>query len=225
MRMTTATIPVCVVLLACGSTASGAAFTNGSFDMGTAPGVFITLAAGSTAITGWTVVAGTIDYIGTYWMDSDGGGRSLDMSGNGPGAIRQTFDTNTNHLYQVMFDIAGNPDGAPVTKHLQASVLGDSPSSVEMDFNFTFDTTGKTRPNGMGWTTRFFNFVSDDSGATGLTFRSLDNTAFGPALDNVRITDFGAAPIPEPASFVLLGTALASLALLRRRQTAHTRQH
>src|SRR5262245_54069854 len=87
-----------------------AAFTNGSFETGTNPGVFTTLASGSTAITGWMVSAGTIDYIGTYWTASDGV-RSLDMSGNGPGAITQTFDTVPNQQYQVIFDLAGNPDG------------------------------------------------------------------------------------------------------------------
>ena len=62
--------------------------TNGSFESGVAfSDPFITLnATDSTSITGWTVSAGSIDYIGSYWQPADGS-RSLDMNGLSTGAI------------------------------------------------------------------------------------------------------------------------------------------
>ena len=68
-------------------------FQNGSFENG--PIInngFITLYAGSTEIPGWTVDSGSIDLIGDYWTASDGS-RSIDLNGDGLGAISQTFDT------------------------------------------------------------------------------------------------------------------------------------
>jgi choice-of-anchor C domain-containing protein len=197
----------------CGSlSAFGAAFTNGSFETGTNPGVFTTLGVGSTAITGWTVTAGTIDYIGTYWTAADGT-RSVDLSGNGPGAISQTFDTLQNQNYQVIFNLAGNPDGGPVTKTLGVSINGGAPAT------FTFNTTGATKAT-MGWVTRFLNFTSNNSGSTTLVFSSLDNpgTAYGPALDNVRIANFGAAT-PEPGTWFLIGSGLITIGAIQRRRT------
>ena len=69
--------------------AQAATLVNGSFEDGVDPGVFTTLGEGSGNITGWSIygggVAGTIDYIGSYWNASDGN-RSIDLNGNGPGA-------------------------------------------------------------------------------------------------------------------------------------------
>ena len=86
-------------------------FQNGSFEEGTVdPGSFITLSAfDNTSITGWTVSSGSIDLIGSHWVASDGD-RSIDLNGNEPGAISQTFDTEPGAVYNVLFDMAGNPD-------------------------------------------------------------------------------------------------------------------
>ena len=62
--------------------------SNGSFEEGVNPGAaFITLPAGSTAITDWKVERGTIDYIGPYWTAAEGQ-RSVDLAGNNRGAIQ-----------------------------------------------------------------------------------------------------------------------------------------
>src|SRR5438045_1510940 len=66
------------------------ALSNGSFETGVTPGSFVTLFAGNnTSIPGWTVTA-NLDYIGSYWVSSDGH-RSLDLNGVMPGAISQTL--------------------------------------------------------------------------------------------------------------------------------------
>ena len=84
---------------------------NGSFETATVnPGSFLQLDAVSTAITGWTVSQGTIDYIGTAWQASEGA-RSLDLQGLASGGIQQTFNTTIGETYRVTFDLAGNPFG------------------------------------------------------------------------------------------------------------------
>ena len=64
--------------------------TNGSFELGNTSGAFSTVAAGGTDITGWTVDAGSVDYISSYWAASDGV-RSIDIAGSAIGALSQSF--------------------------------------------------------------------------------------------------------------------------------------
>lgn len=162
--------------------AYAAPVVNGSFETGINPGVFTQLLAGnSTGIASWTVVSGSVDYIGSYWVSSDGN-RSLDMTGsNGqPGAVSQTFVTVAGHNYVVTFDLAGNPFCGNPVKNLRVDAGGEP-------VNYTFDTTGKTLAN-MGWITETFEFTATGSSTT-LTFASLDSGFCGPALDNVVVSD------------------------------------
>src|SRR3989344_2638359 len=120
------------------ATLAGSAFaagTNGSFEDGVNPGVFTTLFAGdSTSIIDWTVASGSVDYIGTYWVASEGD-RSIDLSGNNAGSIGQTFDTTPGAVYNVTFDMAGNPAGGPTVKTMDVDAAG-------VTSQYTFDTTG-----------------------------------------------------------------------------------
>jgi len=100
------------------SQASAAPFTNGSFELtsGGNPGAgFITKAGGDLSITGWVVTGDSVDYIGTYWQAAQGV-RSVDLNGNDPGGIQQTFDTVAGQLYRVNFALAGNPDGRSTSR-------------------------------------------------------------------------------------------------------------
>jgi choice-of-anchor C domain-containing protein len=175
--------------------ANAAPFQNGSFEGGVLSNPsFTTLSTGATAIAGWTIPSGSIDYIGEYWIASDGE-RSIDLNGNGPGAISQTFDTRPGAAYQVTFDIAGNPDGAPVMKAL---VVSDG----IILFSASFDITGQNSKD-MGWEERSFNFVASTS-ATTLQFSSSIDGPYGPALDNVRVQELGLPAIDtrQPAGAV-----------------------
>lgn len=191
-----------------GGAAQAATIANGGFETGPTPGGFTTLNSGNTAVNGWTVTSGSIDYIGSYWTASEGS-RSLDMSGTTAGAISTTIsDLVAGRSYTLFFDLAGNPAGGPAIKTLMVSVDALMQS-------FTFTTTGKTQ-GAMGWLTQSLGFVATAPTAT-LTFTSQTATAYGPALDNVRIET---AAVPLPAGGLLFVSALAGLAALRRRKTA-----
>ncbi len=193
-----------VIIFNVTGSSSWAALTNGSFELGVDPGAYTTLDPGSTDITGWTIT-GQIDYIGSYWQASDGS-RSIDLSGFSAGSIQQDIATVAGLTYIVNFDMAGNPDGGPTIKTLNLEAVGISSQT------FNFDITGMTKTN-MGWQTNQWSFTAG-SGTTTLKFTSLDNTGYGPALDNVKLS-----AIPAPGAILLCSLGAGLVGWLRRRRT------
>jgi choice-of-anchor C domain-containing protein len=176
---------IALLAFACVSAAFAAPFQNGSFEIGTDPGgSFITLANGdNTNITGWTVIRGSIDYIGGYWQPAQGA-RSLDLIGDQfVGGVQQTFDTVPGATYSVSFAMAGNPAGGPTIRPLAVTVAGTTN-------NFTFDITGATLSN-MNWTPHQFTFVATGTSETIQFVSDLtgdpSGCCYGAALDNVQI--------------------------------------
>ncbi len=183
--------------------------TNGSFESGSysANGSgFMTLSAGSTAINGWTVTGGGVDWIGTYWT-ADAGSMSLDLSGNNPGGIQlgTSLATTAGQEYVLQFYLAGNPDGPPTIKPLQVTVGNLTPMM------FYFNDTGFTKAN-MGWALETFYFTASSSTTT-LLFTSNSGTAYGPALDNVSVN-----AVPEPSLTLLFGMGLGAVSLVGLRR-------
>ena len=97
-----------------------APFTNGSFESpALAAGGTTALAAGSTALTGWTVGNGGIVSLvnGAFYGASpvDGVQQVTFNSGDGPtgGSIFQTFSTTVGRTYSVSFNVGrlGTGDG------------------------------------------------------------------------------------------------------------------
>jgi choice-of-anchor C domain-containing protein len=158
--------------------------TNGSFETGAYadPGApFQQLDAPNTDIVGWSVDAGSVDWIKSYWTPQNGE-MSIDMSGAGPGTLSQTFDTTIGNTYTVSFFMSGNPDDqADPVKTLDVSATGGTVAS------YTYDVTGNDRAN-MNWTEETYTFLAT-SATTTLSFISTTATAFGPAIDNVSVAE------------------------------------
>jgi choice-of-anchor C domain-containing protein len=171
------------IALAGAALAAFSAPTNPSFELGTYfddGSGFQQVNAGDTSITGWTVDAGSVDWIGEYWPAAEGA-MSIDMSGAEPGTISQTFATTIGNTYTVSFALAGNPAGPPTIKTLDVIATGGTAAS------YTFDTTGSTLLE-MNWTTAEYSFLAT-SGSTTLSFISTTESAWGPAIDNVVVTE------------------------------------
>jgi choice-of-anchor C domain-containing protein len=180
-------VAVCAIFLfVAASIAAFPTITNGSFESGTFnPGAFTALPTGSTAMTGWTVSAGTVDYIGTYWQASNGS-RSVDLNGFSTGAISQTFSTVPGLTYNVTFDMSGNPAGGPALKTMNVSA-GGAPTA----YSYDVVANGNTLAN-MKWAPKSFSFTATSANTT-LTFASttpsVPSCCYGPALDNVVVAE------------------------------------
>lgn len=193
------------------STSAGAVtLINGSFeDGGPIGGIgFETLAAGDTAsITGWEVLSDGVDYIGSYWMASDGS-RSLDLSALTSGGVKQTVaGFEVGKTYRVSFDISANFSGGNDVKSFVMSATGGQA------YQDSYTRTGANSASNMLWQTYTYTFVASGI-AQDLQFRSLENDPSGVALDNVSIS-----LVPEPAAWALLivGFGMTGLALRGRR--------
>jgi choice-of-anchor C domain-containing protein len=157
--------------------------TNGSFETGTyvdGGSGYETLNAGDTSITGWTVDAGSVDWVGTYWQAQDGS-MSLDLSGDDAGTLSQTLATTIGNTYTVSFFLSGNPAGPPTVKTLDVSATGGATAS------YTYDVTGNSLTN-MNWTAESYTLLAT-SASTTVRFVSTTVGFFGPALDDVVITE------------------------------------
>lgn len=178
--------------------------TNGGFDDSMVfAGEFKTYAHGDNALTGWTIQSGSVDLINRYWTAANGS-YSLDLSGNEDGVISQSFGTVVGQKYLVSFSMAGNPDDqSDPVKTMQVG-LSQGPL-------LTFDTTGKTRSD-MGWVTKSFEFIAAGVSSQ-LTFASLNDSAYGAALDNISVI-----AVPEPESFAMLLAGLGLITGVARRR-------
>jgi choice-of-anchor C domain-containing protein len=234
--MLTRWIGAVVGLAVAGIVTSAGAVTliNGSFELGINPPTDSsrTISSGSSDITGWAVVDGSVDWISapitpdtafTIWQPSDGS-FSLDLSGSGAGTIQQTIaGLDVGATYQISFDMSGNGKGGDVIKDLIATVITDN--------TFSFDTSeccggesGATDFSNMQWVTYSFIFIATDTTEL-LKFRSLEGNPYGPALDNVSISFVAAtAPIPLPAAFPLFATALGGLGLMGWRKRCRAKR-
>ena len=182
---------------------------NGSFESPVISGPFVAVPAGGT-LTNWIVGGDGIDIIRDYWQHSDGE-QSIDLSNLEAGNISQTVSTTFGATYNLIFDMAGNPAGGDTIKDMNVDITGYA-SSLQQ-----FNITGFSQTN-MGWSQRTISFVALGPSTT-ITFTSLDNNPFGPALDNVRlIEDVSAGVVPEPGTLALLGSGIGMAAVLRRRR-------
>lgn len=181
--------------------------TNGGFESSSFNGTFTTFSAGSSALTGWTIDAGSVDLINTYWAPASGN-YSLDLSGNNDGVISQSFATVVGQTYTVSFDMAGNPDDGDKIKTVQVG-LSQQPL-------YTFDTTGQTRSN-MGWINQSFTFTAVATSST-LHFASVQDSAYGVALDNISVT-----AVPEPETYAMLLAGLGLLGTFARRRSTSSK--
>jgi choice-of-anchor C domain-containing protein len=185
---------------------------NGGFEDGTdlAPTARTPLTAN---LPGWTVTQGSINWVPvSYWEPAEGEW-SIDLSGNGQGAVTSIpFATLPGLEYEVVFSLSGNfenfEDNIDTYKALKVSA--DEQAAV-----FWFDKFDGWSTTNMGWREITWTFMADDESAS-LTFISRAYSAYGPVLDNVQVELIplpGAVPLPP--GVLLLGTGLLCLAGFR----------
>jgi hypothetical protein len=191
--------------------------TNGSFELGgfvNQGNDTMSLAAGSTVITGWTVVTDTTAWIGAtnpFGLTANNGSFFLDLTNYQAGApfagMSQTIATTPGATYSLSFDLGsstfwGRPDS------ITASASGTSQT-------FTAPTTGGNND----WQSISLQFVASSASTTVLLQGASGNNYIG--LDNADVefvSGPGPGPVPEPTALALLGVGLAGVAASRRRK-------
>jgi len=106
---------------------------------------------------------------------------SIDMSGVEAGTLSQTFATTIGNTYTVSFYLSGNPAGLPALKTLDVSATGGTVGS------YSYDASANTLSS-MNWTQETYEFMATAASTT-LTFVSTTPGEFGPAIDNVVVTE------------------------------------
>jgi choice-of-anchor C domain-containing protein len=204
-----ATVTVASVAFLCcsGATPATAAgpnlLTNGSFETPVAGSPFQTVGSGNN-FGGWSVDSGSIDVINGYWNAEDGN-QSLDMSGLDPGTISQSVNTFAGQRYELSFWMAGNTDNGNQVKQLESLINGNVLAVS------SFDTAGKSA-NNMGWQQYSYDFTAA-GGPTTVSFTSLENNPYGPALDNVSVR-----AVPEASTVLLFALLVGGTVVLVRKR-------
>jgi Protein of unknown function (DUF642)/PEP-CTERM motif len=139
------------------------------------------------------------------------------------GGIQQAFDTTAGTSYALSFDYSAIADGSSTIQSASYEVDNGATSITAAGTPLpgasgtaSVDTTGTGFLAFPAYQTIMIDFTAT-SGTSTVRFLSQsippDGNAFGPVIDNVKLT----ALTPEPSSIVLIGLGAAGLLLGGRR--------
>ena len=177
---------------------------DGDFNNPVAGNPFDTPTAGNNFGAGnvWHVDSGSVDVIGNYWQTTPSGAHTVDLDGNAPGGISQSF-TAAAGTYNLSFYLSGNPDGGPAIKEMTVSV-GNIANQL---FNYTV-TGDKTN---MNYVLEHLTFTST-GGANSLSFLSQDvGSPYGAVVGGISIS-----AVPEPATWTMLILGFGAVGFMLR---------
>jgi hypothetical protein len=219
--MTPRSLVICIALAVGPAAHAANLLVNGSFEQG----AFInqgnqtmSLAGGSTVITGWTVlndVTAWIDAGNPFGLSASDGSRFLDLTDYSAGApfagVSQTFATLAGATYTLSFDLGGSnfwgrPDALIASAAGTSQVFSTGPAST-------------TSPNN-DWYSESMSFVATGASTT-LTLQGSQGFNYI-GLDNVSVELTSAPPvpaIPEASTWALMLAGLAVCGARVRRRT------
>jgi hypothetical protein len=195
------------VLLVFATYSRGDLIINGSFESPVVPnGGFTNFLAGSTAITGWTVVGIDTSVISTTFTQSgitfqaQSGSQWADLAGVTSNSmlsgVSQSVPTSIGTAYDLQFYVGSATDGVlffPAT--IDVSIDGGARTSF----------TNLNAPNNMlDWQQVSFSFIAQNANTNITLFNGGAPNNFNSALDNVTLT-----AVPEPDVIALFMVACA----------------
>jgi hypothetical protein len=123
----------------------GNVLRNGSFEEGPDPGPWRPLAAGSTALPGWTVSDGTVDVPGPVARSAHGK-RCLDLNGQGPGSVEQTFPPSRAELIVLRSISPVTPSVRPSRKSVSRPPVARQISNSTARAEYSETWAGSAKP-------------------------------------------------------------------------------
>lgn len=192
------------------SSAHATLITNGSFENGAFSGNsqdVMTLATGSTSLTGWTILGPAIAWIGPtnpWGVRGQNGSYFLDLTdyahfANDGRGVMQTIQTNAGLAYTLRYYLSAH-----------------SPNNFLSEITATAGSTSQACSTTGEWTLCSMNFTATGPSTEIRLVGTNGQDHIG--LDNVSVTlSDGQTPVPEPATYLPAGMILVSLARLRRR--------
>jgi hypothetical protein len=167
----------------------------------------MSLPVSSTVMTGWTVVNGSLAWIGPtnpFGLTASNGSYFLDLTDyrdSSPyGGVTQLITTVPGGHYQLTFDLGSS------------SIYG-IPDSILASAGSTSQTFFSTLPGTNNWQSETLDFFAIGT-STAITLTG-DSGQKYIGLDNVSVD-----PVPEPATLLLLGAGLFGLGLMSWRKAA-----
>jgi hypothetical protein len=204
-----------VTLMVLAAPAKANLVTNGSFENTTG---FVSngqdtmsLAIGSTTMTGWKVIGDFVAWIGPnnpFNLTASAGSYFLDLTDYQPGApfggVEQTISTVAGQSYQLSFDLGSS------SQFVSTSGILASAGATSQSFSNTLTGANQWQPFTLSFTANTALTTISLVGQAGVSYIGLDNVS-------VEATD-GNNGVPEPASLALLGIGLTALTAMRRRK-------
>ncbi|MFO0455309.1 MAG: Ig-like domain-containing protein, partial [Planctomycetota bacterium] len=161
----------------------GVNLVNDSHFTAVTPAGSYTIYSAGQSFGGWTVTAGTVDLVKSYWDPPPTGGQSVDTSGTTVGTIEQTLTTVAGNTYELFFYMTSGLTGAN-TRSLTLNVGGQTQ-------DFTVTTTSAHTYSTMEWTAQYYTFTATSSSTT-ISFTG-QTTNWGAAIGAVVVTNTTAA--------------------------------
>ena len=167
----------------------------------------VTYAAG--AVLGkWRVLEGNVQISGRNYWEHAAGSQSLELNGTRRGGVYQDVATRAGGTYDLAFQLAGNVGGGPAVKTVD--IYWGPPGSQSLVRQVTFDTTERTKA-AMGWRTIGLPDLKAVGSTTRLTIVSRTDGAYGPVIDDLRLTDSSAGDSRFVAAADVTGDGVSDL--------------
>jgi choice-of-anchor C domain-containing protein len=144
------------------------------------PGI-CTYLGGSTGIPGWTVGSNSVDVTAASVWKAAAGHQSIDLSGDGPGSVKQVITTIKGKRYVLRWAMAGNWDCG---QRIKSMVIYWDGAIVKA---FNFNTAGHGASS-MGWAYHQVTVIATGRRST-MEFAdaTADQSICGATLDNISL--------------------------------------